>query len=119
MKKYIIYAFALAAFIAIYPQAKQAYSQTMTAPKTDSWTVTCSTSATAIHTGANGTPVGFMCEESGTTAAFIGGADVTTSDGFGICDTNCATKTYSTIAETGYCVVATGTVTINCSAPIR
>ncbi len=117
--KYLLALIALAVGLMVYPPAKEAYSQSMTAPKTDSWTVTCATTATSITDGANGTPVGFMCEESGTTAAFIGGADVTTADGFGICDTNCATKTYSTIAETGYCIVATGTVAINCSAPVR
>ncbi len=119
MKKLLTILAVLAVGLLVYPPAKEAYSQNMTASRTDSWTVTCATSATAIHTGANGTPVGFMCEESGTTAAFIGGADVTTADGFGICDTNCATKTYSTIAETGYCIVASGTVAINCSAPVR
>jgi hypothetical protein len=107
---------ALCAVLALtYLFAQKSSAVAQPAATTRSWQVTCATTATAIV--PDGITVnGYMCSQSGTTATFVGGADVnTTTLGQDICTTNCPIKSISVEAQQGYCIVASSTETLTCT----
>lgn len=74
--------------------------------------VSCGTTATSIADNLSGSARSMLLQNTSATAINIGGADVTTSKGIQVCDGCTAGKTFSVDTREAYCVVASGTVSL-------
>lgn len=72
-------------------------------------TVTCATTATALHPGGAERASSFLVINSSTTAVRVGDEGVTSSTGADVCDGCNIGKTFSFDARKAWCIVASGT----------
>lgn len=84
----------------------------------DSFTVTCATTATAI-TAASGSQQAYMCQNWAATEVFVGDSGLTTTSAPKFCSGGCPSAQWDGHLKTEYCLVAAGTVTIYCRALVE
>lgn len=75
-----------------------------------SGTVTCAATATKVDCPANTRSV--VVKNNSTTAVYLGGSGVTTSNGFDVCATNCDVRAVGWDTADLWCRVAAGTVVV-------
>lgn len=118
MKRLLILSVMLVAAVAFAAK----YDLKVSGTHVKSFEVTCGTSATPIEAGVDAGHTSFVCGQLSSAEIFIGGSDVNTSTaGFPICSNaaTCLTKTIELSANNAYCVVASGSETLDCIAVVE
>jgi hypothetical protein len=83
--------------------------------------VTCAATATPVVASAGDSYTSLQCSALGAVAIFLGGSTVNTTTGYPICTDPalCGVSTQSVASNNLYCVVASGSQTLNCIAVVK